>query len=172
MDDSLREQIAARGLTDRVRMLGFVSDEDLRNYLIAADATLMPTEKLECFGLPAIESLAYGTPCLATPCGGLVEILAPFPNWLATANSSEEFANVVERFARDAATESEPQRQARAEELRDHVHAHYSEEIVGRQIERLLADVLAESTGDRRVRDEILNRADQARPANRPAEGR
>jgi glycosyltransferase involved in cell wall biosynthesis len=72
----LMEQIAAQELAGHVKMLGFVSDEDLPLAYAAADLSVVPTVALEGFGLVAAESLAAGTPCLVTPVGGLPEVVS------------------------------------------------------------------------------------------------
>ncbi len=99
LSESLAAEIKKRGLEKHVHLLGFVSDEDLPKYYSAADATLMPTAELECFGLPAVESLACGTPCLSTPCGALPEILGHFPGFVSQKNNSTSFSKTVEQFA-------------------------------------------------------------------------
>ena len=71
----LEARIAAQGLADTVRLAGFVPDEDLPLAYRAADLSVVPSLTLEGFGLVAAESLAAGTPVLATPVGGLPEVL-------------------------------------------------------------------------------------------------
>jgi glycosyltransferase involved in cell wall biosynthesis len=69
----LEAEIRARDLTDHVRLLGFVPDRDLPSAYRAADLSVVPTVRLEGFGLITVESLAAGTPVLVTPVGGLPE---------------------------------------------------------------------------------------------------
>ena len=73
LTNSLQERINAKGLEQHVRLLGFVSDQDLPFAYAAADITVVPTVQLEGFGLVVVESLAAGTPVLVTPVGGLPE---------------------------------------------------------------------------------------------------
>jgi glycosyltransferase involved in cell wall biosynthesis len=75
LQTTLTAQITAAGLEAHVKLLGFVSDDDLPYLYRAADLTVVPTVALEGFGLIAAESLAAGTPCLVTPVGGLPEIV-------------------------------------------------------------------------------------------------
>ncbi|MCA9513631.1 MAG: glycosyltransferase [Myxococcales bacterium] len=98
--EALEADIAARGLDGRVTLLGRVPDAELPLLYRAGDAALMPTRELECFGLPAIEALGSGTPCLATPCGGLKEVLEPFPAWVARENGDAAFTELVLAFLR------------------------------------------------------------------------
>jgi glycogen(starch) synthase len=75
LEGALRERIAAVGLQEAVRLLGFIPDDDLPLAYAAADLTVAPTMALEGFGLITLESLAAGTPVMVTPVGGLPEIL-------------------------------------------------------------------------------------------------
>jgi len=69
--------IESLNLAGNVRLLGFVSDDDLPYLYRAADLSVVPSAALEGFGLVAAESLAAGTPCLVSPVGGLPEVVAP-----------------------------------------------------------------------------------------------
>lgn len=80
----------AAGLGARLRLLGFVPDADLPLMYGAADLTLVPSQALEGFGLVTLESLACGTPVLATPVGGLPEVIGPFSPGLVLAGSGPE----------------------------------------------------------------------------------
>jgi len=73
LHDTLQQAIAAHGVEDHARLLGFVPDDHLPLAYRAADATMVPTQALEGFGLITLESLAAGTPVLVTPVGGLPE---------------------------------------------------------------------------------------------------
>jgi D-inositol-3-phosphate glycosyltransferase len=62
------------GIAERVTFGGAVSHERLPLYYAAADVTVMPSS-YESFGLVAVESLACGTPVVATRVGGLASIV-------------------------------------------------------------------------------------------------
>jgi glycosyltransferase involved in cell wall biosynthesis len=72
----LEAQVAALGLQENVKLLGFVSDAQLPLIYRAADLNVVPTLSLEGFGLVAAEALAAGTPSLVTPVGGLPEVVS------------------------------------------------------------------------------------------------
>lgn len=78
---SLRESLERRAvelnLTNHVRFLGFVKDDELPLAYRAADFNVVPTRAWEGFGLVAAEAVAAGTPSLVTPVGGLPEVIAP-----------------------------------------------------------------------------------------------
>jgi glycosyltransferase involved in cell wall biosynthesis len=96
LKDELQAKIDAMGLQDHVRLLGFLPDEDLPLAYRAADVSIVPSLTLEGFGLVAAESLAAGTPVIATPVGGLPEIICPFrPELLARGIAAKHLADVV-----------------------------------------------------------------------------
>lgn len=65
------------GIESTVNFVGRISDADLPAYYSAADVTIIPSATLEGFGLTALESLACGTPVIATDVGGLPEVVRP-----------------------------------------------------------------------------------------------
>jgi Glycosyltransferase len=75
LHDELTARIELLGLTEQVRLLGFIPDDALPLAYRAADITVVPTVALEGFGLIAAESLAAGTPTLVTPVGGLPDVV-------------------------------------------------------------------------------------------------
>lgn len=90
------------GLTDSVKMTGYIPSEILPQYYCAADFFVLPTRHLEGFGLVTVESLACGTPVLGTPVGGTKEILANFdPNMLFKDSSSESMAEGIQSAIND-----------------------------------------------------------------------
>ena len=100
----LERQVAELGLTDAVRLHGFVPDEDLALAYRAADLTLVPTAALEGFGLVAAESLAAGTPVMVTPIGGLPEVVSGLsPACVLAGVDSASIADGLLEFLRDPA---------------------------------------------------------------------
>lgn len=92
----LEARIVALGLTDSVKLIGFVSDDLLPVAYRAADLTVVPTAALEGFGLITVESLAAGTPCVVTPIGGLPDIISPLaPQFVAASASAADVASTL-----------------------------------------------------------------------------
>ena len=58
LHDRLNEQIIRSGLSEQVRLLGFLPDTDLPLAYRAADLSIDPSQALEGFGLTTLESLA------------------------------------------------------------------------------------------------------------------
>jgi glycosyltransferase involved in cell wall biosynthesis len=90
----LETQVRRLGLTDHVRFLGYVDDDDLPYLYRAADINVVPTVALEGFGLVAAESLAAGVPAMVTRVGGLPEVVADLsPNLMFASPGSEDLAH-------------------------------------------------------------------------------
>jgi glycosyltransferase involved in cell wall biosynthesis len=73
--DALKARRAGFGLESVVRFAGRVDDEELVRYYQAADVSIVPSIALEGFGLVVLESLATGTPVVASAVDGLSEAL-------------------------------------------------------------------------------------------------
>jgi len=73
--DALQTRIDQLGLAGHARLIGYIPDELLTDHYRAADIFILPTRTLEGFGLVTLESLACGTPVLATPVGANREVL-------------------------------------------------------------------------------------------------
>jgi glycosyltransferase involved in cell wall biosynthesis len=80
----LVELIRSKGLEDSVQLLGFVPEAQLAQYYQASDLVVMPTLKLEGFGLVTVEAMACGTPVMGTPVGAIPEVLRTVDPLLVT----------------------------------------------------------------------------------------
>ena len=67
-----RVAVAARSLKERVRITGYLSDEEVRKTVANADLLVMPS-LYEGFGLPVIEAMACGCPVLSSNAASLPE---------------------------------------------------------------------------------------------------
>lgn len=95
----LEAQIGRLKLDTHVRLVGSVSEQQLAAMYAAADAFVLPTRALECFGLVAVEAMSAGCPVLSTPVGALPEIINRIERqWLARDNSAEAIAELMLAF--------------------------------------------------------------------------
>lgn len=76
MREGLQKLATEIGVGGNVRFLGSVDDAKVVACYRAADVSVVPSVALESFGLSALESLACGTPVVATYTGGLPEVLS------------------------------------------------------------------------------------------------
>jgi glycosyltransferase involved in cell wall biosynthesis len=72
-DDALGNRIAQLGIAGDVRMLGWVTDEELEGLYAAAAVFVMPS-LYEGFGLPVLEAMARGLPVACSDRGSLREV--------------------------------------------------------------------------------------------------
>ncbi len=72
--EQLQSLATSLGLSHRVHFLGARPQEELPQLYSAADVTVVPSYH-ESFGLVAVESLACGTPVVATRAGGLTTVV-------------------------------------------------------------------------------------------------
>jgi glycosyltransferase involved in cell wall biosynthesis len=86
----LQAQVENLGLSDRVRFLGFVTENDLPLAYAAANLSIVPSSALEGFGLISLESLACGTPVLVTPVGGLPDTVRDLSRDLILKGTSSD----------------------------------------------------------------------------------
>lgn len=87
-EEDFRAAAGETGLAGRIEFRGFIPEEDLPAYYGAADFSIVPSQRLEGFGLVALESLACGTPVLVTPVGGLPEAVTDLAARLVLQESS------------------------------------------------------------------------------------
>ena len=67
LEDEIRRRAAARGVLDRVQILGRIPDADLPAYYQAADIVALPSiARTETFGVVQIEAMAAGRPVIST----------------------------------------------------------------------------------------------------------
>jgi glycosyltransferase involved in cell wall biosynthesis len=101
--DALERRAAELGLNGRVRFLGAQPREDVLELLRAADALLL-SSSWENFPHTVVESLAVGTPVLATAAGGVVEVVDDGRNGLLVPpGDADALAQAIDRFFGDSA---------------------------------------------------------------------
>ena len=89
-------EIAPR-LNDRIRFIGPVGGERKRSLLAGAKCLLVPSLVEETSSLIAMESMAAGTPVVASPNGALPELICHGRNGFL-ASSVEEMAHAIARL--------------------------------------------------------------------------
>jgi glycosyltransferase involved in cell wall biosynthesis len=96
LSSELGRQIQELEVGNQVYLLGFISDQDLVLAYQAADVTVVPSQMLEGFGLVLAESLACGTPAIATPVGAMPEVLQPLsPQLITPGTDSKAIAQIL-----------------------------------------------------------------------------
>ncbi|MCA9397475.1 glycosyltransferase family 4 protein [candidate division WWE3 bacterium] len=71
--DAVEKAMKEEGLEGKVQLIGRIPDEDVPALMSGARALVYPSF-VEGFGLPALESMACGTPCILTDKGAVPEV--------------------------------------------------------------------------------------------------
>jgi D-inositol-3-phosphate glycosyltransferase len=101
--ERLRARVAALGLGARVHFMGPQRQDRLRLLYAAADATVMPSY-YESFGMVALESMASGTPVVASAVGGLTTTVRDgLTGYLVPEGDPEALAARLSALLRDRA---------------------------------------------------------------------
>jgi teichuronic acid biosynthesis glycosyltransferase TuaC len=94
-EDAFRRLADAEGVRDRVRFVGRVPQDDLARYFSAADISVLASVR-EGWPNVLLESLACGTPAIATNVGGVPEILrTPDTGEIMKERTPEALADAV-----------------------------------------------------------------------------
>jgi glycosyltransferase involved in cell wall biosynthesis len=142
-DGDLRAEYEAkaqsRRLDGRVRFVGAVSHDVLPDYYRAADLTVLPSTQTESFGLVLAESLACGTPAVATNLPGVRSVVEDgVTGRLVPIGSSVAISRAVAELLADADA-----RRAMGEAGRRKAVERYDWRRIGRQLDNAYAEVLA-----------------------------
>jgi len=131
------------GVADRLNVTGRVEAEQLLEFYRRAALTVVPS-RYEGFGLPAVESMACGTPVVACRVGALPEVMALCGGGvLVDKDSPEALARGVLDLMKSPEARDELGRQAR-----ERVEKHLS----WRRVAAVTADGYAEVLSERRGR--------------------
>jgi D-inositol-3-phosphate glycosyltransferase len=101
-DETSRDEVARLqklsrelGINDKVTFQGLIKQDKLKYYYSAADVCVVPSY-YESFGLVPLESLACGTPVVATDVGDLKNIIIPGKTgYIVPDNSPEHLADGI-----------------------------------------------------------------------------
>lgn len=91
----VKEAIRARGLEDRVLLLGL--ETDMRGFYNSLDLLVVPS-KTEAFGNVIIEAYACGLPVISTSCGGPLEIIVDKEHIVAVGDVNA-MSSALHKFA-------------------------------------------------------------------------
>ena len=102
LEKRLRTTVDHFKLHESIRFLGHVPEKDLPGVYQAADFFILPTRKLEGFGLVILEAMASGTPVLGTPIGAIPEVIGIFDKRLIFSgagwkNIKQKMEEIIEK---------------------------------------------------------------------------
>ena len=99
--ERLEELAQSYGVSEQVRFLGYVPDDQLPILYSSADVFLFPS-RYEGFGLVFLEAMACGTPVIGTSVGGVPDIIQNGDSGYVVDHNSSEMARRVAELARDS----------------------------------------------------------------------
>lgn len=143
-DGDLRERYMHRAvelrIAARVTFAGRVPDEELPDYYRLADVGVLPSVTMgEAFGLVLVESLACGTPVIASDLPGVRTVVSHgVDGLLVRPNDARALATAIENILRD-----EPRRREMGYAGRVKAVARYSWQHIGDHLETIYREVLA-----------------------------
>lgn len=151
MTPQIQRVVAERGLEDRVRILGRLSEERLLALFQGSDLFIMPNipvpGDIEGFGVVMLEAGLCGLPILAADLEGIRDVVHPCENGdLVESGDVEAFLQVIERYRGDGTALAAASRSAREATLR-----RFSWDVVVERYVQILAGA-ARSEPDRAVR--------------------
>ncbi|MHB1127156.1 MAG: glycosyltransferase family 4 protein [Bacillota bacterium] len=124
--ERLEQVIGEQGLEKRVRLLGAVDQQTMRDYYALSDVVLIPSVHSagveEATSIAALEGMAAGLPVVASNIGGLAEIIRHRETgWLVPERDPSALAEAVLTLVRDQQLRENVGRQAR-----DYIVTHHS----------------------------------------------
>lgn len=147
LHDEYQRKAAELGIQDHVAFPGFVPDDLLPGYYRLADVTVLPSVTMgEAFGLVLVESLACGTPVIASRLPGVRTVVADgVDGYLVEPGNVVELAASLDHLLGLPDTD----RRAMGQAGRRKVEARYSWERVGDILEGLYVEVAGSGSGVR-----------------------
>jgi glycosyltransferase involved in cell wall biosynthesis len=102
--DSLESLVRENSLTEVVRFLGRVSDDDLRNLYDSATVFVLPSRRhqglvMEGLGVVLLEAMSHGVPVIGSNIGGIPDIITDGENgYLFSTDNPEDLAPKIIRL--------------------------------------------------------------------------
>jgi glycosyltransferase involved in cell wall biosynthesis len=131
--DALPSLAAELGIGDRVRFLGHLTREQVRDEMWRAHALVVASHS-ETFGLVLIEALATGLPVIATRCGGPEDVITPEVGFLVDRDDPADLARALDDVRR-----SRPGPPSR---LREHAVRRYAASAIAARLNQAYREVI------------------------------
>jgi phosphatidylinositol alpha-1,6-mannosyltransferase len=133
----LERQVAELGLTDQVRFLGFVPEDDLPDLYRASDLSLLCSrevaerQQVEGFGLVFLEAQSCGIPVIGTRTGGIPDAVKEGDGgWLIEQDDAAALSSFLSRLVDDPSAFLAEGKRARNRVERQCTWEHYMQQFV------------------------------------------
>jgi glycosyltransferase involved in cell wall biosynthesis len=135
----LKAQAKFLGIEDRVRFMGYVSDDLLPKLYASADVFVLPSITADAFGIVVLEAMASGVPVVTTTVGGIPEVITESGSGVLVPPGDEvALAEAVSKLLPDKELAKKF-----GEAGRKDVERRYSWKVVVREIESVYEEVLS-----------------------------
>ena len=96
----IRKRVRQLELEKNIRLVGFISDEELPLYYNVADFFILPSKSGEGLPLVSLEAMACGLPVIATDVGGIKEIMEKNCGKIVPSNNPDSLSEAILDFSR------------------------------------------------------------------------
>ena len=96
---AVRTKVSQKGISERCKIVGFVSDMDLPAYYNAADLFVLPSKSGEGLPLVGLEAMSCGVPVIATDVGGISEVMVKSCGKLVPPDTPSALAEAILEFS-------------------------------------------------------------------------
>jgi glycosyltransferase involved in cell wall biosynthesis len=126
LKDKLAEKIELENKSESIKLLGWLSREQLRD-LMRQSSCLLISSKYESFGVVAIEAMSCGLPVISTPCGGPESVILDGENGWITNGTENDYAIKMRETLKNKDVFS-------SEAIRSYIVNNFSNEAVAKRL--------------------------------------
>jgi len=136
--------LARHGVGDEgIDVLGFLSQDELTEELLAAKALAAPSVGMESFGMVLTRAFACATPVVASDIAGYRAVMTPETGFLVPPGDAPALANALVALLAD-----EPRRQRLGAAARELAQERYSWDEIARRLARVYELVTAQAPAE------------------------
>ena len=140
----LQQRIDRSGLSERVRLLGVKTPEEVSQLLCQSDCFVL-SSRIETFSIVVIEAMAKGLPVVATRCGGPETYLRPEHGLLIDKENAEQLAHAM-RYMTEHYSDYD------ADRIRDFCHSHFSQDVISDKIIEVYQQVINQNNQNQKTK--------------------
>ncbi len=130
----IESKIKQYHLEQQVKLLGVKSPEEVSALLCHSDCFVL-SSRLETFAIVLLEAMSKGIPVIATRCGGPETFVRPEDGLLVPKENVEELAKAMTYM-------KEHYQEYNAEEIRQHCHDNFSQDVIADKIIEVYKQVI------------------------------
>lgn len=142
MEGDYRRLAADLGVADRVVFAGTVQNPDLPQYYSLSDVVVLPSTRVEIFGMVLVEAMACARPVIASSLPGVRTVVDDGVNGLlVTPGDADALSGAMRRLLDDPGL-----RRAFGTEGRKKAEARYDWKLIGERLDFIYRDLASEGT--------------------------